>query len=245
MKKLSDGQIQEVWEIISSHHAEYLKDKGVALPHLKNKQGLYTKNALALVALAYGYPDTKVVSKSELTDFIKLYYPKDPNDVQQGRHLGMQSGWYIVSGQRGDAASEKFNVPAGSYKLVDLKTKHPAFTPERREGFKGDWEGLKAQYGNRCACCGAKEGDKHWFRRGVTVKLERGHMDPNLQLEEGNIIPQCQICNKADRNRWIYDKTGRVIKIAVSEDGFRAVKDFVERASKTHTKEEIIKKLFD
>lgn len=244
MKKLNDAQIQEVWKIISSYHARYLKDKGITLPNLKNKRGEYIKDALALVALAYGYPKTQIVSKAELTEFIKFYYP-GVADVQQGRHLGMQKGWNIVSGQRGDAASKKFNVPAGSYKLVDLKTKHPAFIPKRREGFKGDWDGLKAQYDNRCACCGAKEGDKHWFRKDVTVKLERGHMDPNLPLEEGNIIPQCRICNKADRNRWIYDKTGRVIGIAVSEDGFRAVKDFVKRASKNHTKEEIKKKLFD
>lgn len=244
MEKLSDAQINKIWAIISSNHAKYLHDKGVSLPKLKNKQGAYTKDALVLVALAYGYPKTEIVSKAELTEFMKYYYP-DVVDVQQGRHLGMQKGWNIVSGQRGDEASKKFNVPAGSYKLVDLKNTHPAFIQERREGFKGDWNGLKAQYGNRCACCGAKEGEKHWLRKGVTVQLQQGHMDPNLPLVEGNIIPQCQICNRPDRNRWIYDKTGRAIEIAVSEDGFRAVKHFVKRASKTYTKEEIIKKIFD
>jgi len=33
-------------------------------------------------------------------------------------------------------------------------------------------------------------------------------------LEEGNIIPQCEKCNRADRNYWIYDKKGRVVAIA-------------------------------
>lgn len=244
MEKLNDAQINKTWAIISSNHAKHLRDKGVLLPNLKNKQGMYTKDALALVALAYGYPKTKVLSKAELTNFIKHYYP-DVGDVQQGRHLGMQKGWNIVSGQRGDAASIKHNVPAGSYKLIDLTAKHPAFIGERREGFKGEWDELKAEYDNRCACCGAKEGDKHWVRKGVTVQLQQGHMDPNQPLVEGNIIPQCQICNRPDRNRWIYDKTGRAIEIAISEDGFRAVKNFVKRARKTHTKEEIIKKLFD
>ena len=28
------------------------------------------------------------------------------------------------------------------------------------------------------------------------------------------MLPQCQKCNQADRNRWIYDDKGRVIKIA-------------------------------
>ncbi len=39
-------------------------------------------------------------------------------------------------------------------------------------------------------------------------------MNPNKPLVAGNIIPQCQKCNRADRNRWVYDDKGRVIKLA-------------------------------
>ena len=39
-------------------------------------------------------------------------------------------------------------------------------------------------------------------------------MDPNKPLVAGNIIPQCQKCNRGDRNRWVYDENGRVIKLA-------------------------------
>jgi hypothetical protein len=39
-------------------------------------------------------------------------------------------------------------------------------------------------------------------------------MDPSKPLEIGNIIPQCDKCNRGDRNRWVYDEKGRVIKIA-------------------------------
>ena len=39
-------------------------------------------------------------------------------------------------------------------------------------------------------------------------------MDPNKPLVAGNIIPQCQKCNRPDRNRWVYDDKGRVIKLA-------------------------------
>lgn len=39
-------------------------------------------------------------------------------------------------------------------------------------------------------------------------------MDLNKPLIAGNIIPQCQKCNRADRNRWVYDEKGRVIKLA-------------------------------
>jgi hypothetical protein len=39
-------------------------------------------------------------------------------------------------------------------------------------------------------------------------------MDPNKPLVPGNIFPQCQKCNRADRNNWVYDEKGRVIKVA-------------------------------
>lgn len=39
-------------------------------------------------------------------------------------------------------------------------------------------------------------------------------MDPSKPLEPGNIIPQCEKCNRADRNYWIYDEKGRVVGIA-------------------------------
>lgn len=141
----------------------------------------------------------------------------------------MQEGWNIVSGTRGDGN----NIPSGSYKLITLKSTHPSFVPNRRAGFTGDWDTIKVRYNYCCASCGSKEGCEHLFRSGVIVRLEKGHMNPNLPLEEGNIIPQCQICNQADRNRWVYDKTGRVIEVADTSDGYGVVKSFVQRASKS------------
>ncbi len=237
---MNDSEIQQTYDLICKKHASLLQKHGVKLPALRDSKGNYIKSALILVRLAKGYPNQQVLSKDQLTDFIRKFYPKTP-DVQQARHLAMQSGWNISSGKRGDSK----DIPKDSYKLESLDTPYHSFLKERRCGFDGDWESIKAQYGNRCACCGAKEGEKHWLRKSVTVKLQKGHMNPNLPLKEGNIIPQCQICNQPDRNRWIYDKTGRTIEIAVSEDGFRAVKNFVKRASKTYKKEEIIKKIFD
>jgi len=45
-------------------------------------------------------------------------------------------------------------------------------------------------------------------------QFAKSHMDPNKPLVPGNIIPQCQKCNRGDRNRWVYDDKGRVIKVA-------------------------------
>jgi len=232
---MTDKEIQDIWSIITENYNRHLADKGVKLPSLKDKHG-YTKNALVLIRLARGYPNTKIVSKQELTKFIQSFYP-DVIDVQQARHLSMQSGWNILSGTRGD---NRGNIPSGSYKLIDLATPYPAFALERREGFSGDWEALKKHYDNCCATCGSREGAEHRFRKGVTVQLQKGHMNPSLPLQDGNIIPQCQICNRPDRNRWIYDKTGRVIEIADTDDGFRIVLKFIRNASQ-HT----VRKLFD
>ena len=235
IKMMNDKEVQKIWDVIAENHKKHLVNKGVKLPILKDKNG-YTKNALVLIRLSKDYPHTKIVSKAELTNFMKQFYP-EINDVQQARHLSMQSGWNILSGTRGD---NKEKVPAGSYKLVDLENPYPAFVLERREGFTGNWEEIKEIYNYRCASCGSKENEGHLFRKGIKVKLQKGHMNPALPLQKGNIIPQCQICNRPDRNRWIYDKTGRVIKIAETDDGFRVVLKFMQNAS-TNT----IEKLFE
>ena len=86
--RLTDQQIEETYRLIEQHHQEFLVSQGVRLPRLR-QAGQYTKYALTLVYLAQGYPHTRTVSKKELTEFIRQYYP-DVNDVQQARHLGYQ-----------------------------------------------------------------------------------------------------------------------------------------------------------
>ncbi|MGB9852922.1 MAG: hypothetical protein ACPLPX_08695 [Candidatus Kapaibacteriota bacterium] len=84
---------------------------------LRNKKGNYTKDASVLVYLARQYPNTRKVSKTELTDFIRKFYP-DTNDVQQARHLAAQKGWNISSGTRSNG---KFDLKSGEYKLETLE----------------------------------------------------------------------------------------------------------------------------
>ena len=84
MLRLSDQEISELYAMICHYHNTYLAKEGVRLPKLRRGQE-YTKDALTLVYLAYHYPDTRIVTKEELTAFIRLY---DPNvlDVQQARN---------------------------------------------------------------------------------------------------------------------------------------------------------------
>ena len=42
-----------------------------------------------------------------------------------------------------------------------------------------------------------EEWQRHNIRHNEIVRLQKGHMDPSKPLEAGNIIPQCQVCNRA------------------------------------------------
>lgn len=195
----------------ASHYAGVAENE--FLRFVRAGAGQYTKYALTLVYLAQGYPHTRTVSKKELTEFIRQYYP-DVNDVQQARHLGAQQGWCILSGERNDLASE--GMKSGEYRLQTLEECYPGFTAERREEqMDADyWEALKAKYDYRCACCGSREGEPHRYWKNTLTKLQKGHKDPRRPLGPGNIIPQCSKCNQPDRNCWVYDDKGRVVGLA-------------------------------
>jgi hypothetical protein len=50
-------------------------------------------------------------------------------------------------------------------------------------------------------------------------------MDPNKELAIDNIIPQCSECNRADRNYFVYNSKGRVVKIALPSFILKSDKD--------------------
>ncbi len=209
MTRLSEKEIKKIYKMICEYHSIHLTKYGVKLPKLNDARGNYTKDALVLVYLAQCYPSTKSISKNELTQFVRQYYPNTA-DVQQARHLGAQKGWFIVSGTRGNGYT---TLKPGEYQLLTLEKPYPAFKGHRIED-KSDWENLKNQYGYRCATCGSKEGKPHIHWPNTITRLQKAHMDPNKPIVKGNIIPQCEKCNRADRNNWVYDERGRVIKLA-------------------------------
>lgn len=194
--------------MIRNYYDRSLKPAGVKLPRLKNGKK-YTIDALVLVYLAQSYPNTRKISKEELTQFIRFYFP-NTNDVQQARHLAAQKGWFIAAGGRDN---RDVHLERGEYQLITLEKPYRAFKGHRIEKTE-DWESIKAQYNHRCATCGSKEGEPNIHWPNTITKLQKSHMDPHRGLVLGNIIPQCQKCNRADRNNWVYDERGRVIKLA-------------------------------
>lgn len=224
-KKLLKPEIRQQYKLLKDFHGKYLKKYGVALPKLygKNKKN-FTKNALVLVYLSLDYPKTKKVSKNELTQFVRRFYP-NTNDVQQARHLGAQDGWWILAGGRDNIMAE---LKTGEYLLYTLEEPYPGFKKSHRVSDTGNWEKLKKEYGYRCATCGSKEGRPHFHWPQTKTKLQKAHQDPRKPLKPGNIIPQCQKCNRGDRNRWVYDDKGRVIKLAYP----KFVKNFDEEVKR-------------
>lgn len=211
--RLADAQIRKTYDLLADYHARYLERQGVKLPELVRPGGEFTQVALTLVYLAQGYPDTKTVTKSELTEFVRIFHPQ-ATDVQQARHLAAQAGWYVLSGTRNDDRTQ--DLPPGTYRLVSLTEAYPGFSARRREDSIGpdDWQRLKESYGNRCASCGSREGESHVYWPETLTVLQKGHMDPAKPLGPGNVIPQCLQCNQASRGFWVFDGKGRVVAVA-------------------------------
>jgi hypothetical protein len=209
---LSNEAIASLYAQIEAEWAAHLAARGVKLPSQHSKSGQLSQGALVLVRLAVGYPQTRPVSKTDLTGFIRRFYPQT-NDVQEARHLAAQGGFFIASGTRGDVLPDGSRLPASAYQLVTLSQPYPGFDSARRIE-TGDFEEIKEQYHHRCATCGSQEGQPHLQWPQAITQLQPGHMNPRLALGPKNTIPQCAQCNRADRNYFRYDDRGRVVAVA-------------------------------
>ena len=140
---MSENEIKEIFKIIQEYYKKYLKNDEVKLINLQDKSGKFTKDALTLCYLAQNYPNTKAISKNDLTSFVRQFYP-DTTDVQQARHLAKQKGYYIISGTRGDIGQK---IKAGYYQLITLEKPYPSYKPNRRSGIESaNFEELKKEF---------------------------------------------------------------------------------------------------
>lgn len=208
---LSNNEIERLYNEIKLTWEKKLKKDNVKMPSLLSG-GKYTINSLVLVFL---YSKLKVkVSKQELTEFLKTM-GIDSNDVQQARHLAQQSGWYILSGTRGDTECNEFGILPGEYMLKTIEEPYPSYKQMKRtENLNAEsWDDLKKMYNYRCASCGSKENEPNFLYPASKTTLQQGHKDPSKPLTLDNTIPQCPFCNRASRNYFVFDNKGRVEKI--------------------------------
>lgn len=220
---INDFYLKKYYDEIKNNWKKYLKEYSVKMPNLSSG-GKYTINSLVLI---YLYTKMgKKVSKQELTEFLKSM-GIESNDVQQARHLAQQSGWYILSGTRGDSECKKYNIEPGEYMLKNISEPYPSYKQlKRTESLNANsWDELKAMYGYRCATCGSKEGEKSFLYPASITTLQQGHKDPGKPLTMDNTIPQCPFCNRASRNYFVFDNKGRVEKINDPQFVLRSSKD--------------------
>ena len=181
---------------------EKMTDLGIKKISRPSKDGRISQKTFGLLYLITKI--NEVVSKEEVTkEWVALTGIKT-NDFQSLRHLGTQDGYDITNNRGG----------IGGYRLNSLSPKS-GFIPERRniEMIEDEWNSLKNQYDNKCAGCGDKEGDVTRYDRTIICKLEMGHMNPSKSLTLDNTIPQCEVCNRQYKNKYIFNKYGRVIGV--------------------------------
>jgi hypothetical protein len=219
----NSNQMQQMYNELKASWEKHLKKDNVKMPSLMSG-GNYTINSLVLVFL-YSKLKQKV-SKQELTEFLKTM-GIESNDVQQARHLAQQSGWYILSGTRGDTECKEYDIQPGEYMLKTIEEPYPSYKQMKRtESLNaGSWDELKKMYNYRCASCGSKENEPNFLYPASKTTLQQGHKDPSKPLTLDNTIPQCPFCNRASRNYFVFDNKGRVEKIYDPQFVLRSEKD--------------------
>lgn len=204
LKRATSATIHELFDCMTRDFQIANPNRNVRLP----RPG--SKSALCLLALYLAYKAAHPWFPKSLLDQL------NETDCQFPRHAPRIYGLQIISSTH--TFTNFPTPPRGShaYALVSLALTDPA--PSRHVGINDDdFERLKSHYGYRCATCGAEEGKLHYnpyYARSEVVVLQKGHMNPNLPLEPGNIIPQCQFCNRAYRNWLVFDRHGRTVGVS-------------------------------
>ena len=208
--------LQSAWDDLRAIHAAHLEQHGVKIPGAEQ----YNEVAKSIWLAVLHYYSGESVHKDTISDVCQRDLPRLGRD-QQVRHL-KRDGW-TLTGTR------------GYHQLHPYQHSPEWLTDQARRAGRLNaktFDDLKMVYDDRCATCGAKEGEPNRRYGEDKVVLQQGHMDPAKPSNDlNNIIPQCQFCNRAYLRDFTFDEKGRV----------RAVADAgpVERASS-----EVKKKIF-
>lgn len=190
--------LQVAWEDIQHIHKEYLSAHGVKLPQAKH----YARTSKALWLAVLHHHSGQEVHKNDIEAVVRRDMPHLAGD-QQIRHL-KRDGWDI---------GEKIGI----HKLNPYHPSPEFQTTTRQKQARLDatsFDDIKKAFGYCCATCGAREGQPNPRYGKTPVKLQQGHKDPAAAGDDiGNIIPQCQFCNRSYRGDFVFDDKGRVVSV--------------------------------
>ena len=211
-----DSRVVDLWK-------KYLKKYGVKLPKKNDTQ---ERLWAAILLILYDECPGQWIHKDDVGELARLVNPRLGAD-HQVRHL-KRVGWNLETDPKRKGWHRFYDPHRPSPEFENDRLRHVSITGE-------DFDELKRAYSNRCATCGAEEG-KPDVRYGSLdlVVLQKGHMNPSREGVKGNILPQCQFCNRAYKDDFEFDSKGRVRAVAslrpirrASEKVKRVVYDFL------------------
>ena len=207
--KNKEESIEKIYEELYSLYKQYLQSYHVNPPaKLKNSKHKYQITSLSLLFLYIHLG--KTITKSDCNLFLQKYDVVS-NDNQSLRHF-KRYGWYVIGETCTGTLGNK--LKPGEYELISVKEPHPSFIRNIHIVLitEHNFDELRKQYDDRCACCGSKENEKHFKdKTKIVPKLQKGHMDPQKELTSDNCIPQCDLCNRQYKNKAIFNKNGHVV----------------------------------
>jgi hypothetical protein len=216
-------EIEKIYPALEILYDRFLKEERVKFHELKKKTGEYKGTALALAAFI-SYP-FHFIHKDVLSKFIRDMTGNSQGDFQ-ARHLAAQNGWNILN--KNESYFGNFRTKSGFHMITDFTVAKLGYMPDRREDLITSFDEMKKLYGNRCATCGAKEGEAAPKNLSKLVALQRGHCDPSLPLTDDNTIPQCEECNQLYKNDFVFDLNGVAVALGTPKV-FKNTSDEVRR----------------
>ena len=198
-------EAQQLFGKISKVYSEKLITHNVKLPQINDNK---------YFQLVFLYKNMgKLIHKDVISEFVNSKNSDSSKDCQV-RHLS-GSGWNVLVAND-EIPGTGLKAPKGYNMLVNMEVK-PAYKKniEKRKVIltSDDFEDIKRKFDYRCATCGVKEGEKHFIEIDKIVVIEQGHMDPRKAMEKGNIIPQCESCNKIYLDNFVFNEKGRIVKV--------------------------------
>lgn len=194
MTQPTRAELDRAFAELERIHRTHLVQHGVRLPA--------PGSAKAFQLAVLWHWRERSVHKNEVSEIVRRELPEAAPD-QQVRHL-KRDGWNITG--------------RGRHQLADPYRPSPEFANEmaRRRGRldASTFDELKAAFGNRCATCGAVEGEPDPRYGGAVTVLQQGHQDPAKPADDPeNIIPQCGNCNRQYKDDFVFDDKGRAYAV--------------------------------
>jgi hypothetical protein len=189
-------------ELKKNYDNSFAQQKGVKFPNF-GSQNYFT--------LKYYFINiNKIITKGEAEEYVSKCLNKRISDLQAVRHLASGTEYSGYSILQGGSFHNGIKLKRGQYVFTGFDKVNEQWSLQTRlAGIPNNWEECKQNFNYCCATCGSKENEINRISKQITF-LEKGHKNPDFELNQSNMIPQCSYCNKKYKDRFIFDDYGQV-----------------------------------